>query len=104
MVRTPLNATQPLLPSDVYPLLQVNPQVPALHVAVAWATLVQTLHAVPPVPQLAVVVPGKQVVPSQQPLGQLVAVHTHEPATHTCPVAQTTGLLPTQVPFWQVSV
>ncbi len=65
--------------------------------------LVQTLHAVPPVPQRAFVFPGRQVVPSQHPAGQLAAVQAHNPATHTCPVAQTTGLPPTHVPSWQVS-
>ena len=34
-------------------------------------------QAPPPVPQAALVFPGLQVVPSQQPLEQLVALQTH---------------------------
>ena len=71
----------------------------------AWQArgLVQTLHTAPPVPQRAFVFPGRQVVPSQHPAGQLAAVQAHNPATHTCPGAQTTGLPPTHVPFWQAA-
>jgi hypothetical protein len=42
----------------------------------------QLAQAAPPVPQAALVVPGRQVAPSQQPLGQLVASHLHMPPTH----------------------
>src|SRR4051794_2791028 len=41
MVRTPLNAAQPPLPSDVYPLLQVNPQLPDVQLAVLLAGTMQ---------------------------------------------------------------
>jgi hypothetical protein len=47
----------------------------------------QLTHATPPVPHAWLVLPGLQVLFSQQPLGQLAGVHTHWPFTHVCPVS-----------------
>jgi hypothetical protein len=45
-------------------------------------------HAAPPVPQSALAVPGWQFpLASQQPFGQVVALHPHAPFTHSVPVA-----------------
>jgi hypothetical protein len=37
----------------------------------------------PPAPQAALEVPPSQVLPSQQPLGQLAGVQTHVPLRHS---------------------
>jgi hypothetical protein len=51
---------------------------PLLHVA----------HSAPLLPQSVLDVPAWQLpLASQQPVGQLVASHTHAPFTHSCPVA-----------------
>jgi hypothetical protein len=42
----------------------------------------------PPVPQALSLVPRRQLVSTQQPVGQLVASQTHEPLTHRCPGTQ----------------
>lgn len=46
----------------------------------------QDSHATPPVPQLSLDVPLWQELPSQQPVGQLVASQTQLPPTHRCPL------------------
>ncbi len=42
-------------------------------------------HAVPPEPQYALVLPGSQVVPLQQPPGHEVPSQTQAPITQRCP-------------------
>jgi hypothetical protein len=50
---------------------------------------VQVAHPPPPEPQADGISVVTQVVPLQQPLGQDVALHTHDPVElHACPVAQ----------------
>jgi hypothetical protein len=52
-------------------------------------------QAAPLSPQAALAVPGWQTPPaSQQPLGQLAALHLHAPLTHAWPVAQATHAAP----------
>jgi hypothetical protein len=48
----------------------------------------QLRHATPPVPQAVLLLPARQVFPSQQPLGQLAGVQTQEPFWHSVPVGQ----------------
>jgi hypothetical protein len=74
------------------PLTQRWPDAHALEVPHRHAPAVQrsavALHAAhdaPGAPHCAAVVGLTQVLPLQQPLGQLVALHTHAPATHCCP-------------------
>ena len=43
---------------------------------------------IPAVPQAVFAVPGLQVPPSQQPLGQLAGVHTQLPFLHSVPAGQ----------------
>jgi hypothetical protein len=50
--------------------------------------VVQLAQATPPVPQAVLLVPATQVVPLQQPVGQLVLSQTHLPLTQRCPAAQ----------------
>jgi len=57
-----------------------TPQVPEMQVSPAW----QVSQASPPEPQAPVPVPGMQVVPRQQPPGQVVLSHSQP-----------------QPPFWQ---
>jgi len=45
-------------------------------------------QAAPPDPQVLGLVPGAQVVPLQQPLGQLTLSHLQTPPTQCCPAAQ----------------
>jgi hypothetical protein len=49
---------------------------------------VQVAHVAPPVPQVVVVFPGWQVLPLQQPFGQLVPLQTHVPPLQVWPVVQ----------------
>lgn len=42
----------------------------------------------PPVPHAALLVPGRHVVPAQQPPGHDVPSHTHAPPTQRCPAPQ----------------
>jgi hypothetical protein len=42
-------------------------------------------HAAPAVPHWALVLPGKQLLPSQQPLGQVAALHVQPPLTQVWP-------------------
>jgi hypothetical protein len=51
---------------------------PAEHVA----------QTAPPAPHALVAVPGWQVLPLQQPFGQLALVHTHCPLLQVCPASQ----------------
>jgi hypothetical protein len=56
-------------------------------------------HPLPPEPQYMVDVPARQVVPSQQPFGQLTPSHTQAPATQCCIAPQGPPVVPhTQVP------
>jgi hypothetical protein len=48
----------------------------------------QVTQAMPFSPQAADVLPAWQVPPAQQPLGQLLGVQEHTPATHSSPVQQ----------------
>jgi hypothetical protein len=48
----------------------------------------QVWQASPPAPQAASVSPGWQVLPAQQPPGQLVPSQTQAPPTQRCPLAQ----------------
>ncbi len=78
-----------------------------------------TAHEPPLLPQAVLVVPGLQVLPLQQPLGQEAAVQTHCPfehswvapqGTHAAPVRPhflpllggLTQVLPSQQPPWQL--
>jgi len=55
----------------------------------------QLTHAFPPSPHAELAVPGWQApVPSQQPLGQEAALHTHAPSSHSCPAAHATHAAP----------
>jgi hypothetical protein len=76
-----------VLPEQHPPLqlvgLQLAGQTPALHVPDAHAT-----HACPPVPQSAVVLPGSQTLPLQQPVGHDVGLHTQTPEMHSWPPTQ----------------
>jgi len=55
----------------------------------------QATQRAPPDPQSVLAVPGWQLPPaSQQPLGQLAALHTHAPPAHACPAAQATQAAP----------
>ncbi len=57
------------------------------------------VHAAPPMPQLDDAVPAWQVLPWQQPLGQLVASHTHAPPAQRCPAPHAAPPPHWQVPF-----
>lgn len=70
----------------------------------------QVTQVTPPVPQMALVVPARQVLPApQQPFGQLVASHTHDLLTHLVPEGQLTQMTPlepqavSELPVLQVS-
>jgi hypothetical protein len=66
--------------------------------------VVQLAQATRPVPQAVLLVPATQVVPLQQPLGQLVALQTQAPFTQAWPAAQAEPVVPqTQLPLLQVS-
>ncbi len=42
-------------------------------------------HVLPLAPHSSFAVPGRQLLPEQQPDAQLAAVHRHVPAMHSCP-------------------
>jgi hypothetical protein len=64
----------------------------------------QLAQATPPVPQAVLLVPATQVVPLQQPVGQLVAVQAQAPFTHAWPATQGDPVVPqTHLPPVQVS-
>jgi hypothetical protein len=66
--------------------------------------VVQLAQATPPVPQAVLLVPATQVVPLQQPVGQLVASQTQAPFTQCWPAAQAELLVPqTHAPLVQLS-
>jgi hypothetical protein len=67
----------------------------ALHVSVA---PVHDEHEPPPVPHVAAELVW-QVFPSQQPLGQLVASHAHDPLVHSWPLAHSPPLPQAHVPI-----
>jgi hypothetical protein len=103
--------------------LQAEVQVPLLHASSAgqsvsvlqpqtplakhtWPAVlvVQLTHGAPPLPQVVALAVWQAPLLSQQPVGQLVAVHLHVPLTHCCPLAQAAPVLPqTHVPLLQVS-
>lgn len=68
----------------------------------------QEAHAPPPVPHAAVVLPGWQTLPWQQPLGHVEAsqMKVHWPLTHESLAAQAPQVLPPvpqaafEVPAW----
>ena len=96
--------------TQVLPLQHPPGQVVALH-GVTQAPEVQdwpaeqALQAVPPLPHWATVCadPATQVVPLQQPLGQVVPSHgtVQVPALHTFPAAQAEQAVPA-FPHWDV--
>jgi hypothetical protein len=53
-------------------------------------------HALPPLPQAPVVVPGSQRLPTQQPDPQETRSQTHDPLRHRCPAVHAAP-----VPHWQ---
>ena len=55
---------------------------------------VQVTQVLPPEPQSRFVLPGWQIPFWQQPLGQLVELHKHEPFTHVVPLGQATQIPP----------
>jgi hypothetical protein len=60
---------------------ELQPQTPPAMQTCPAPLAVQLTQAAPPVPQAVLPVPATQVVPVQQPLGQLVLSQTHEPFT-----------------------
>jgi hypothetical protein len=62
---------QPLVHVIEQPVQAPAEQVPVPHEA----------HAAPPDPHAVSELPARQVVPEQQPVGQLVPLHTHAPPT-----------------------
>jgi hypothetical protein len=80
------------VPHTQAPLAQVSAVVP------------QATHAAPETPQLPAVIPGRQVLPLQHPVGQLVALQAQAPLTHARPAAQAAPVVPhTHLPLAQVS-
>lgn len=81
---------------QVMPSQQPLPQFPALQEfgggaqTLLWQVLppAQVVQAIPPVPQAESLDPPRQVVPSQQPVGQLVASQTQDPLTQRWPLPQ----------------
>ena len=63
------------------------------------AVIPQLVQAAPGMPQSDVVVGVAHVVPLQQPVGQVVALHTHAPATHACPATHSAPEPHTQAPL-----
>jgi hypothetical protein len=55
-------------------------------------------------PQAVFAVPGLHWLFSQQPLGQLAGVHTHEPFWHTVPLGQATQATPLVPQCWLLLV
>ncbi len=76
------------LPHLVKGGLQVKPHTPPVQVAVPPAGAAQFTQVPPPLPQAAGVFPGWQVLPEQQPFGQLAGVHLQTPLTQAWPLAQ----------------
>lgn len=60
-------------------------------------------QAPPPEPQYWLVLPGRQVLPLQQPVGQLVALQTHAPPTHRWPDTQAEPVPQRQAPAVHLS-
>jgi hypothetical protein len=85
-------------------LAALQPQTPLDRHTWPAPLVAQLTQAAPPVPQ--VVVPEGWQLPllSQQPLGQLVALHTQAPFTQARPLGQAALVVPqTQMPLLQVS-
>jgi len=77
-------------PTHACPLTQVETHRPPWQVSQgphAW-------QARPPTPQAPLLRPGLQVLPSQQPSGQLAAVQTHDPLRHSVPEGHATQIAP----------
>lgn len=81
----------PLLPQTHWPLEQLS------------AVMPQTTHVPPLVPQLEAVGGVWQTLPAQQPVGQLVASHTHTPLTQRVPAGQFPVLPQVHAPLTQLS-
>ena len=63
--------------------------------------MLQLTHGTPPLPQAVSEVPVLQVFPSQQPLGQLVGVHTQLWSwPHSVPGGQVTQVTPRVPQSW----
>jgi hypothetical protein len=96
----------PQLPSDgasqLAPAQQPDAQLVEVHDVHALPTqFCSAGHAeqlVPPEPQAAFEVPGRHVVPEQQPSGQDVPSQTHAPLTHRWPLEQAAPVPQVQVP------
>jgi hypothetical protein len=85
-------------------LAELQPQTWVLKQTWPRPLVAQLAQATPPVPQAVVPVPAWQVVPLQQPLGQLVLSQTHAPFTQCWPAAQGAPVVPhTQLPLLQES-
>jgi hypothetical protein len=92
------------------PEMGVSPQVPAVQVVVLQVAVGQAAQAAP-VPQAAGLPCWQVPLLSQQPVGQLVAVHTQVPFEQVWPEEQQVVLAPVphvvpavqrQAPFWQL--
>jgi hypothetical protein len=100
------HATQaaPLTPQVPSPaLVQVAPEqqppgqleaLQPLHTPPAQLWEPQSWQAAPPLPQVASALPGRHVIPEQQPFGHDVPSHTHVPPKQRCPVPQAAPLVP----------
>jgi hypothetical protein len=87
------------------PAAHAAPVVPHTHAPLEQLSAVvsQTTQAAPPVPHV-LSEDVWQVLFWQQPVGQLVALHTQVPLTHCCPTAQAAPVVPhTHCPLAQVS-
>jgi hypothetical protein len=96
-----LHSHEPLtqaVPGAHVPLVP-HAHVPAEHVC---PVAPQSTHAAPFVPQVAVPV-VLQVLPSQQPVGQLVGSHTHAPPRQRCPAAHAAPVPHAHAPLVQLS-
>jgi hypothetical protein len=79
-----------LPPTQSWPAPQgaLAPQRQAPPTQLSARLVLQPKQALPPPPQLAVVLPGWQEVPLQQPLPHEVVLHWQEPPTHCWPAPQ----------------
>jgi hypothetical protein len=67
------------------------------------SNVLQLTHAAPPVPHAVLTGGATHVLPLQQPLGQLVASHTHTPTTQRWPAAHAAAPPHRQLPPEQLS-
>ena len=109
-------ATHPSPPNPHAPserALHVGPeQHPVAHVAahplhvpeVQLSPPGQLWHAVPPLPQAPMLLPGSQSAPAQHPVGQDTPSQTHVPFRQRCPVEQAAPVPQVHAPAVQLSV